>query len=246
MGATPAAWSAFTGRQAFGKGLSGQIVSTLAGCVVMNAARRWRPRRSTSLSREEIVTCALALVRGEGLSALTMRRVADELGVAPMSLYRHIGDRQDLLVGMLDEVAKAVPRPQRRPDARAELRAIGMNMRDAFHRDPWVVLLLANDGLASELILPLIDQVFDCLFRLGLDTDSASLAWQVIFTFLYGEALATQNLGAPSYASGLMRDLDPRQLPALARVLAQARRTPDPRDDFATMLDRLLNGVLTA
>ena len=70
--------------------------------------RRGRPPR---LSRPAIVAAAQAVVERDGVEALTMRRVAEELGASPMALYRHVRGKDELLVLLLDELAAALARP---------------------------------------------------------------------------------------------------------------------------------------
>lgn len=185
----------------------------------------------------------MALVEAEGLAALTMRRVAEDLGVAPMSLYRHVGDRRGLLLAMLDEVALSVgPVPASTP--RVEVLGILTALHLAFRRYPWVVPVLATEGLASRHILPLIDQAFGALFRAGLDAGAVAHAWQMMFHFVAGEALFAVQDGEEAYSQLLVRSVDGAALPSLARVVARADREGVDAD-LAANLERLVDFVLS-
>lgn len=159
-----------------------------------------------------------------------------------MSLYRHVKDRKGLLVGMLDAVALDIP-PVPRAAPREELRGIMAALHQAFRAHRWVVLVLANDGLASEHIMGLMDQVFDCLFRAGLDEAQAVHAWQLLFHYLSGESLFAVTHGAPTDAQRLMRAVDREAMPSLGRVLS-AEREVKVEDDFEENTARLVDFLL--
>lgn len=188
------------------------------------------------------MTASVALVEAEGLGALTMRRVADELGVAPMSLYRHVTDRHGLLLAMLDEVALGIG-PVEGPTPRAELLGILDALHHAFRVHPWVVPVLATDGLASRHILPLMDQAFGALFRAGLDVVAAARAWQVLFQYVAGEALFSAPRQEEAYLRLLVRSLDASQLPSLARIVEIMDRG-EGEADYRVNLERLVDLVL--
>ncbi|MEY9863165.1 AcrR family transcriptional regulator [Catenulispora sp. GAS73] len=100
------------------------------------AAPRRGPRRA--LSVEAVVATATALADAEGLEAVTIRRVAQELGVVPMSLYTYVPGKAELLDLMMDTAYAAMPRPQTagRP-WRERVRAIAEENRELFERHPW-------------------------------------------------------------------------------------------------------------
>lgn len=202
------------------------------------AARPGRP----PLTRERIVDAALGLVRADGLPALSMRALADEVGSAPMSLYRHVADRQDVLVAMLDVIAAGLPVPAPVDDPRAELAGLLTMVRDAFVRDPWVVRLLVDEGLASPLILPVVERVVLALERGGLAGDALADAYELLWHYVYGEAVSTavEATSPRSFAERMTRERL-ADYPAIARMYDGARREGDA---FARNLDRLLDGVL--
>src|SRR4051794_2050186 len=90
-----------------------------------------------ALTRERIVDAGLALADEHGLEAVSMRRVAGELGVKAMSLYNHIAAKNDLLDGMLERVLGEVTLPVAGGEWEAELRRCAMSLHDAIRRHPW-------------------------------------------------------------------------------------------------------------
>src|SRR4030088_2786511 len=89
-----------------------------------------RPGRPPRLSRERVVEAARTIVERDGIDALTMRRVAQDVGSSPMSIYRHVRDRDELLVLLLDKLAAELPRPRLPREPRARLEAACRAMRD--------------------------------------------------------------------------------------------------------------------
>lgn len=194
------------------------------------------------LSRPRIVAVALGIARSEGIPAASMRRIADELDSSPMALYRHVADRQQLLLAMLDEIAEGVMLPVVVDDPRAELTAILGALHEAFRRDPWVVQVLVVDGLASPLILPLLERAFAALERGGLAGRAVSAGYALLIQYLYGESISTHHDRPDTFSRQMGRDAAAR-FPAIGRVAAALPPDGD-RDFFAENLARLLDGLL--
>jgi AcrR family transcriptional regulator len=202
------------------------------------------PRRLLALDVPTIVSTALRIARAEGIDAVSMRRLADELDSSPMSLYRHVVDREDLLLRMLDVVADNVGPAAGTGTPRERLRSIMHALHGAFRGDPWVVQVLATEGLASPRILPVVDAMFAALSDAGLTTEEARAAYALLLQFAYGEVLMSHHDADDSYARRLVRTADPQRFPHLARIAES--RAGERRDHFADNLERVLNGLLAA
>src|SRR4051794_16081245 len=90
-----------------------------------------------ALSREQIVRAAMAIADADGVQALTMRRLATDLGTAAMSLYRHVLNKEDLLDLMLDRAFGEISLPAHSGDWRADLWAFAYATRTIFKRHSW-------------------------------------------------------------------------------------------------------------
>jgi AcrR family transcriptional regulator len=198
----------------------------------------------TSLTRSRIVATATGIARAEGLAAASMRRIADELDSAPMALYRHVADREALLIAMLDDVAAAIDVPEPVEDPVAELTAILTEVHAAFRRDPWVVTVLVVDGLASPLILPVIERCLAALERAGLRGREIAAANALVWQYMYGESISMLHDRPDTFARRMSRGTEDAY-PVLGRVRA-ALGESDPRDFFAENLARLLHGIVGA
>jgi AcrR family transcriptional regulator len=107
--------------------------------------------RKARLSRELVLATALLLVDAEGLDALTMRRLGQELGRDPMSLYRYAENRAALLDGVSELVLNELPIQEDDPDWKAQLRQIAHNLRLLALQHPNVVPLLVTRPLSTPL-----------------------------------------------------------------------------------------------
>ncbi|MFD9961170.1 TetR/AcrR family transcriptional regulator C-terminal domain-containing protein [Amycolatopsis sp. NPDC058986] len=115
-----------------------------AGTVVAEAPERRVPKREAELSRESIVRAAVRIADTEGIGALAMRRIASELGVATMALYRHVPKKDDLVLEMADLVLGEVTFPATPPEGwRAQLELLATRQWQLFRRHPWLAQALS-------------------------------------------------------------------------------------------------------
>jgi AcrR family transcriptional regulator len=104
------------------------------------APHRPSRRRRDPISKDAIVTAAIALLDREGLAALSMRRLAEELGTGAASLYWHVGSKDGLLDLVLDQVIGEQKVPDPDPDRwREQIKEVARVQRGACLRHPWVV-----------------------------------------------------------------------------------------------------------
>src|SRR5580658_10812522 len=97
------------------------------------------PRRASGLSRDEIVRTAIAVADTEGPDAISMRRIARELGAGVMSLYWYVGSKEELLDLMLDSIEAEIEIPEPSGDWRADLGAFAHRTRAALSQHRWAV-----------------------------------------------------------------------------------------------------------
>ncbi|HET6704208.1 TetR/AcrR family transcriptional regulator [Amycolatopsis sp.] len=244
--ADPRAWAKLAGHAAdHGRGwLDGKLALLLDGV----ASRLGEPGAPTPqplavaapdaavLDRATIVAAGRALARRGGLAAATVHAVAGELGSTPSALRREIGDRDGLVVAMLDAVATgiAVPAPASEPSA--ELVGLALAVHDALRADPWAVPALAVDGLASPLILPVLDRLFAAFLASGVPADEVAGAAQVVWAHVYGAALGAGGNGAFG-----RRMVESAESPAVAEV---ARVPASGRDRARLGIEIVVDGLL--
>ncbi|MHA6617050.1 TetR/AcrR family transcriptional regulator [Pseudonocardia sp. DLS-67] len=200
-----------------------------------------RPR---SLTDDQLVAAALAVVDREGLAALTMRAVARELGVATMGLYRYVADRQALELLVVDHVFRSVDTSL--PDAgwQERVRVLLDRMRVAVARHPAVVPLVLRHRQAAPGSLRLIEAMLSVLTEGGLDGADRVLAQRTLIGHVLG-FLQNEHFAALSGPGTIvMSELSAADYPLLARTAADARSVP-PDEEFRRGLDIVLRGLST-
>ena len=206
------------------------------GTVVDGARRPARPgpapRRhggaDPGLSAERIVTAGVAIADAEGLGALSMRRVASELDVATMSLYRHVEDKDGLLLQMLDAVFREV-RPPADPPAgwRPRVEIAARLLWGGCRRHPWLASAMSitrPQALAGGL--PLSEFLLTALDELRLDHETTFTAYITLVNYVRGMALNLEMEAEAEAATGVDSEEWLRtQEPAL-RALIEGDRFP--------------------
>lgn len=153
------------------------------------------PGGKQPLSRELVLSTALELVDSKGLEALTMRRLGQELGRDPMSLYRYAANRAALLDGVTELVLNELAIFPDDKDWQTQLRRIAHDLRLLALRHPNVVPLLVTRPLSTPLGLrPLgtlrpLEQILSLLIDAGFAPEDALHVYRAYYGFLYGHIL---------------------------------------------------------
>ena len=153
------------------------------------------PIQKQRLSREVVLAKALEVVDADGLEALTMRRLGQELGRDPMSLYRYAENRAALLDGVTELVLNELTIHPQDPDWKAQLRQIAHDLRRLALQHPNVVPLLVTRPLSTPLGLrPLgtlrpLEQILSLLTGAGFSPADALHVYRAYYGFLYGHIL---------------------------------------------------------
>ena len=223
------------------------------------AARPARRRSAAEggLGVEAIVAAGIAVADLEGLAALSMRRVAAELGAAPMSLYRHVSDKDGLLLNMMDAAISEVTLPDPPPQWRDGLEIAARALWAGFRSHPWLPAALS---LTRPQLLPgalaYTEWVLGVLQRAPMDPLTTFTAHLTVFTFVRGMAMNLELEAEAEAASGLTGDewmagqegaleavvADERH-PNFARVMQGTDFDLDLDELFEFGLQRLLDGL---
>ena len=148
-------------------------------------ARRTTPAQARiPLTRERAFEVAVAIADAEGIGALTMRRLAQELGVEAMSLYHHVANKDDILDGMVDLVFAEIELPSTDVDWRTAMRRRATSARSVLTAHPWAIgLPRSTPGHAT---LRHHDAVLGCLRAGGLSIPLTAHAYAAIDAYLFG------------------------------------------------------------
>lgn len=200
------------------------------------------------LTRTRVLDAGMALADRDGIEALSMRRLAGELGVEAMSLYNHVRNKEDALDGLVDLVAAEFKRPGIGGDWRAEMRARAIAAHGVLVRHPWATALIVSRVNVGPSMLAYVDATIGCLVAAGFSYPEADRAWNAIDSHVYGFTL--QQLAFPfaeedyaDAAAAYLPDLsdDLPWLRGMAIEVAEGRHHG--RQDLAFGLDLILDGL---
>ena len=207
------------------------------------------PRRR--LSRERVLQAAIAHADSSGLDALTMRSLAELLEVAPMALYRHVANKDDLIDAMVDVVFSEIGVPSGGGDWKTSMRRRAIAVRDALSRHRWAVGLMESRRTPGPANLRHHDAVIGRLRAAGFDVEMAAHAYSLLDSYIYGFALTKLNLpfetaeDVGEVSQTMLEPFPANEYPNLVEFLAEHVMQPgyDYGDEFEYGLDVILDGL---
>ncbi|SCG35885.1 TetR/AcrR family transcriptional regulator [Micromonospora coxensis] len=236
------------------------------GDPARSLALLWRTREKTSrkggeLSVERIVRAAIEVADAEGLAALSMRRVAERLGVGTMSLYTHVPGKGELLDVMLDTVYGETARPRDVDGGwRGRLEQIARENWALYLRHPWLLQVATTRPPLGPNVTAKYEYELRAVEGVGLSDLEMDAVITLLDGYVHGAvrgaveaAQAAQRTGMTdeqwwrAHAPYLEKVMDPQRFPTAARVgtaAGQEYQGPsDPGRAFEFGLARILDGV---
>jgi AcrR family transcriptional regulator len=210
------------------------------------------PKRGLTLAR--IVEAGIEIALGEGLEALSMARVANELGVGTMSLYRYVAAKEELLTLMVDTALGSPRKPERvDEDWRAGLTWWATGVRAAYRRHPWSLKVPITAPPLGPNNVAWLEAALESLATTPLSEQQKLSVVLLISGFVRNEATLTADFAAaaageqvmPGYGAVVAQLTDPAGFPALHRAVASGALDDDDDLDseFTFGLERILDGV---
>lgn len=200
-----------------------------------NASKEMPARGRPGLTRDSVVARALEIGTAEGLEAVSLRRLAQELGVTPMALYRHIHDKQDLLNSMTEAVLEGMDatvgfRPEMTWSERLRL-AIN-NYKEQMDSRPLALRLsIAYTGDGPPAFWKVLEDLLAILLDAGFGRREAIVLIRLISNLLAGYLLLFQQGALPEGTQ-----LDAQQIDLMRRRFALAQLSL-PRDKFPNLIE---------
>ncbi|HEU4396588.1 MAG TPA: TetR/AcrR family transcriptional regulator C-terminal domain-containing protein [Actinomycetota bacterium] len=118
------------------------------------------------LSKERVLRAAVALADEGGVDSLSMRKLAQELGVVPMALYKHVSNKDELLDGMVDVVVGEIDPPPGGTDWKTAIRRRVLSARSALLRHPWASRVIESRTNPTPTVMEYMDSMIG-IFRAG-------------------------------------------------------------------------------
>jgi AcrR family transcriptional regulator len=206
----------------------------------------------TPLSKERVLRAAVTFADQSGITALTMRKLGEALGVEAMSLYNHVANKDQLLDGMVDLVFAEIDLPAGGADWKAAMRERAESARQALRRHPWAISLMSTRISPGPATLRHHDAVIGSLRAGGLSIPLAAHAFSALDSYIYGFALqeVTLPLGdseeeTAEVAQMMLAQVPAAEYPHLTEFTVEHVLKPgyDYGAEFTFGLDLILDGL---
>lgn len=202
-------------------------------------------------TRGQLLRAAIDLADKGGIEFVSMRKLSQELGGAPMSLYNHVSNKEDLLDGMIDAVFAEIELPNGEQGWKTAMRRRAVSVRAALTRHPWAIALMQSRRTPGPATLRHHDAVLGCLRDAGFSLPLAAHAFAALDSYIYGFAMQERSLafGTPEETSELARafllQFPTKEYPRLAELTLEHVLQPgyDYGDEYEFGLDLLLDGI---
>jgi AcrR family transcriptional regulator len=210
----------------------------------VNGARR------TALSRDRVLRAAVALADHGGIEALSMRKLAQDLGVVPMALYKHVANKEELLDGMVDVVVGEIDPPAGGTGWQAAVRQRILSARGALLSHPWAATVIESRATPTPAVLDYLNSMIGLFREGGLSVDLTHHVMHAMGSRILGfsqELFAAPSSADPPAAASEMAG----RFPYLAEIAVAAAHVEesvvgsgcDDEFEFAFALDLLLDGI---
>lgn len=202
------------------------------------------------LSRERVLGAAIGLADAGGIESLTMRKLAQELGVEAMSLYYYVANKDDILNGMVEIVVSEIELPKSGADWKAAIRNVAMSAYEILVRHPWAAGVILSEAGVSPARLRYMNSILGCFREAGFSADMTDHAYHALESHIMGFTLWEAGYSAvseelPDLGRTFLRELPVDEYPYLAEHVEQhlTESSPDDEGEFEFGLDLILDGL---
>ncbi|MDG4798280.1 TetR/AcrR family transcriptional regulator C-terminal domain-containing protein [Micromonospora sp. WMMD1082] len=214
--------------------------------------------RRAPLSRDRILRAAVALADETGIESLSMRNLAQDLGVVPMALYKHVANKDELLAAMIDTVVGEIDPPVPDIDWKRAVRGRILSARQMLRRHPWAPLAIESRNVPTPAILAYLDSIVGTFRAGGFSADLAHHVMHVMGSRILGFSQELFDASRDAGRSGVTPDPSagfPPEIaahfPHLAEIATAASHDDesvvgqgcDDQFEFEFALDLLLDGI---
>jgi AcrR family transcriptional regulator len=205
------------------------------------------------LSRERILGTAVALADQGGVESLTMRKIALELGVVPMALYKHVANKDELLDGMVDVVVGEIDPPVVGTDWKTTIRERVLSARRALLRHPWASQVIESRTDPTPTVIEYMDSMIGIFRAGGFSIDVTHHAMHAMGSRLLGfsQELFDDTSGDGAEIQELQRQWMAERYPHITEMVAAISHDQesvvgsgcDDQFEFEFALDLTLDGL---
>jgi AcrR family transcriptional regulator len=217
---------------------------------MVRTAKRNRGGHRARLNTDRVLRAAVALADEAGIGALSMRSLAAALGVVPMALYKHVGDKEELLDGMVDVIVSEIEAPLSGADWKSAVRGRILSARRALLRHPWARGVIETRVHTTPAVLAYIDSLIGAFRTGGVSIDLCHHAMHAIGSRIWGFTQELFQGSAPADPGDAALELANRYPHAAELAAAVAHDGAsvvgggcDDQFEFEFALDLLLDGI---
>jgi AcrR family transcriptional regulator len=203
-----------------------------------------------ALSRERVLRGAVALADTAGIGALTMRSLARELGVKPMSLYHYVASKDEILDGIVDLVFSEIELPSANGEWRSQMHRRAVSARRVLRRHPWAIGLMESRANPGPATLRHHEATIATLRGAGFSVAMTAHAYALLDSYVYGFALQEASLPftrdtVAEVAEPIAQQLSADEYPHFAEMAAELILQPgyDFGDEFEFGLRMILDAL---
>ncbi|WP_436527414.1 TetR/AcrR family transcriptional regulator [Actinoplanes sp. HUAS TT8] len=197
--------------------------------------------RPPAYTRDQVLAAAVTVADAEGLEAVTMRRIATEIGAGAMSLYTYVPDREHLIDLMVDRVAGEPVPPAVTGDWRADLLALTAVQRELMLAHPWLPYVLAGRRLTGRNLLSFLEHGLRALAPAGLSGITKMTLLGLVTGFVASYVTSELAGASDDVAAELGLAVASGDFPELAGAFAEGGGSPP---DFRTIADWMITGLV--
>lgn len=209
------------------------------------------PQPRSPLSRERVLRGAVAIADAVGIGSLTIRSLAQELGVKPMSVYHHVANKDEILDGIVDLVFSEIELPSPDGDWRSQMYRRAASARRVLRRHPWAIGLLESRTTPGPATLRHHDAIIGTLRAAGFSVELTAHAYALLDSYVYGFALQEAALpfgpdnSAAEVTESIMQQFSADEYPHLVEMATEHILKPgyDFGDEFEFGLSLVLDGL---
>jgi AcrR family transcriptional regulator len=208
--------------------------------------------RRAPLSRDRVLSAAVALADQAGIESLSMRKLAHELGVVPMALYKHVAGKEELLDGMVDVVIGEIDPPLGDTGWKTAVRQRVLSARRALLRHPWASRVIETRTSRTPAVLGYMDSMSGMFLAGGFSADLTHHVMHALGNRMWGftrELFDDGQSAAPDPPPAAFEEMAARY-PHIVEIAMAATRGDlsavgqgcDEQSEFEFALDLLLDG----
>jgi len=202
------------------------------------------------LSRQRVLEAAITLADEGGIDSLTMRKLAQELGVEAMTLYYYVANKDEILGGIVDRIMSEIELPASGADWKPAIRRTAISAYEVLLRHPWAASLVLSGPSLSPARMRYMNSILGSLREGGFTAEMTDHAYHALDSHIMGFTLwevgisaGLTNLG--DQVARFLEELDVEQYPHMAEHAQHhlKERAPDDEGEFVFGLDLILDGL---